>query len=107
MSSLLVGKGGAVLATASAIVNEVGVLGFCALGVATVLRLWDLVIRSSDYRSDDRVGALVGSVWTGRREESAGCCWWEVAAVEEKAVILSVGEEGWRGVMMRQAECLS
>lgn len=60
MSSLLVGRGGAVLATASAMVSEVGVLGVCISYVVAVGRVWALAIWSSDYRSDeDQVGAPV------------------------------------------------
>jgi hypothetical protein len=60
MSSLLVGRGGADLATASAMVIEVGVLGVCIVCVAVVRRVQALAVRSSDYRSDDdRVGTLV------------------------------------------------
>lgn len=58
MSSLLVGRGGAVLATASAMVSEVGVLGVCIAYVLVVGREWALAVWSSDYRSDeDQVGA--------------------------------------------------
>lgn len=62
MSSLLVGRGGAVLATASAMVSDVGVLGLCISCVVVVGRVWALAVWSSDYRSgdDDQVGAPVG-----------------------------------------------
>ena len=78
MSSLLVGRGGAVLATASAMVFEVGGLVVCIACVAAVARGSGLVVRSSDYRSDDQVGALVVmfKVWTGRYEGSAEGYWW-------------------------------
>jgi hypothetical protein len=59
MSSLLVGRGGAVLATASAMVSEVGVLGVCVACVAEVVGVSALVVRRNDYRSDDQAGALV------------------------------------------------
>lgn len=60
MSSLLVGRGGAVLATASDMVSEFGVLGVCIACVAVVRRVQALAVWSSDYRSDDdQVGALV------------------------------------------------
>ena len=79
ISSLLVGRGGAVLATASAMVSEFGVLGVFISCVAVVRRVCALTIWSSDYRSDDQVGAPVvmcmesgceGSVEVGGR-----CCW--------------------------------
>jgi hypothetical protein len=44
MSSLLVGRGGAVLATASAMVNEVGVLVVCIACVAVVRSVWALAV---------------------------------------------------------------
>ena len=60
ISSLLVGRGGAVLATASAMVGEFGVLGVFISCVAVVRRVQALAVWSSDYRSDDdQVGALV------------------------------------------------
>lgn len=66
MSSLLVGRGGAVLATASAMVSEVGVLGVC-IACRGGRRVWALVVWSSDYRSDDdQVGALVVVCMAGR-----------------------------------------
>jgi hypothetical protein len=54
MSSLLVGRGGAAFATASAMLSKVGVLDVCIAWVAIAVRVWAW---SSDYRSDDRVGA--------------------------------------------------
>lgn len=82
MSSLLVGRGGAVLATASAMVSEVGVLGVCMAYVVVVVgRVWALAVWSSDYRSDeDQVGAPVvvcmeRRVWKERR------MWWSVLLV--------------------------
>jgi len=48
------------LATASAMVSEVGVLGVCIAYVLVVGREWALAVWSSDYRSDeDQVGAPV------------------------------------------------
>ena len=92
MSSLLVGRGGAVLATASAMVSEVGVLGMCIACVAVVRRVRALAVWSSDYRSDnDQVGAPVVMciVWTGGSEESAESggywwWWWEVVVSKER-----------------------
>jgi len=72
MSSLLVGRGGAVLATASAMVSEVGVLGLSVcIACVAVVRVQALAVWSSDYRSDDdQVGApvVVCIVWTGGRK---------------------------------------
>lgn len=77
MSSLLVGRGGAVLATASAMVSQVGVLGVCVCVciayVVVVGRVWALTVWSSDCRSDEgQVGAPVvvcmeRRVWRERR----------------------------------------
>ena len=60
MSSLLVGRGGAVLATASAMVSEVKVLGVCVECIAVVWRVSTLAVWRSGYGSDeDQVGAPV------------------------------------------------
>ena len=48
------------MATASAMVSEVVVLGVCIAYVLVVGREWALAVWSSDYRSDeDQVGAPV------------------------------------------------
>jgi hypothetical protein len=95
MSSLLVGRGGAVLATASAMMSEVGVLGVCVVCVVVVRRVQALAVSSSDYRSDDdQVGALVVMCmdWRVRRERGRWLLWVLVGGGrgkgEEEAVYL-------------------
>lgn len=59
ISSLLVGRGGADLGIASAMVREVGVAGICTVFVAAAVRVSAFAVRSNDYRSDDRTRAVV------------------------------------------------
>lgn len=70
------------MATASAMVSEVGVLSVCISCVVVARRVLALAVWSSDYRSDDQVGAPV-------------VMWYGLAGMKGAQKVVGVGEERW------------